>query len=107
MASSKISQQLTYAGNEDGKIVALKELIRTGQLVPPCLIFVQSIDRAKDLNRELLASGVKSDVMHSERTKPERDHLVQAFADSQIWVLVCTDVMSRGVDFRGVELVIK
>jgi len=105
-ATASITQSLTFAGNEDGKLVALKNLIRSGGLTPPALIFVQSVDRAKDLNKELLAYNVKSDLMHAERTREERDRVVERFAEGKVWVLVCTDVMSRGVDFRGVELVI-
>lgn len=98
---------MLFAGNEDGKLLALKNLIKSGGLTPPALIFVQSVDRAKDLNKELQAYNVKSDAMHAERSKEDRDALVQRFAEGKLWVLVCTDVMSRGVDFRGVELVIK
>ena len=106
-ATASITQELLFAGSEDGKLLAVKNLIRSGGLTPPALIFVQSIDRAKDLNKELVAQGVRSDVMHSERSKEERDQVVKRFAETDLWVLVCTDVMSRGVDFRGVELVIK
>lgn len=106
-ATASITQELLFAGSEDGKLLAVKNLIRSGGLTPPALIFVQSIDRAKDLNKELVAQGVRSDVMHSERSKEERDQVVKRFAATDLWVLVCTDVMSRGVDFRGVELVIK
>ena len=106
-ATASIRQELLFAGSEDGKLLAVKNLIRSGGLTPPALIFVQSIDRAKDLNKELVAQGVRSDVMHSERSKEERDQVVKRFAATDLWVLVCTDVMSRGVDFRGVELVIK
>lgn len=106
-ANRTISQDLTFTGNEDGKLVALKNLIKSGGLTPPALIFVQSVDRAKELNRELIAYNIKSESMHAERSKEDRDKIVQRFAEGKIWVLVCTDVMSRGVDFRGVELVIK
>lgn len=106
-ATSSISQELIFAGNEDGKLLALKNLIKSGGLSPPALVFVQSIDRAKDLGKELLACNVGSDVMHSDRTKEDRDKIVQDFATAKLWILVCTDIMSRGVDFRGVELVIK
>jgi ATP-dependent RNA helicase DDX52/ROK1 len=106
-ATRTIKQDLTFTGNEDGKLVALKNLIKSGGLTPPALIFVQSVERAQDLNRELAAYNVKSEAMHAERSKEDRDKIVQRFAEGKIWVLVCTDVMSRGVDFRGVELVVK
>lgn len=106
-ANRTISQDLTFTGTEDGKLVALKNLIKSGGLTPPALIFVQSVERAQELNRELVAYNLKSESMHAERSKDDRDKIVQRFAEGKIWVLVCTDVMSRGIDFRGVELVIK
>lgn len=32
--------------------------------------------------------------------------MVRAFRERKIWVLVCTELMSRGIDFKGVNLVI-
>lgn len=36
----------------------------------------------------------------------QRDNVVAAFREGKIWVLICTELMSRGVDFKGVNLVI-
>lgn len=107
IATKNISQRLVFTGNEDGKLLALKNMVKGGNLTPPALLFVQSVERAKDLNKELQAQGIVCDCMHAERTKEERDSIVQRFATGKVWALVCTDVMSRGVDFRGVELVLK
>lgn len=38
---------------------------------PPVLIFVQSIERAKELFRELVYDGINVDVIHSERTQTQ------------------------------------
>ena len=37
---------------------------------------------------------------------PQRERIIEKFRSGQIWVLVCTDLMGRGVDFKGVNLVI-
>lgn len=70
------------------------------------LIFVQSILRAKELAAELLFDGVNADCIHADRTSEERDDVVRGFAEGKIWCLISTDVMGRGVDFKGVKLVI-
>ena len=31
---------------------------------------------------------------------------MKEFAEGKVWALVCTDVMGRGIDFRGVKLVV-
>jgi superfamily II DNA/RNA helicase len=40
-------------------------------LKPPVLIFVQSIERAKELFHELVYDGINVDVMHAERSKAQ------------------------------------
>ncbi len=83
----------------------MRRKIKEG-LRPPVLIFVQSIDRAKELFHELIFEGINVDVMHSERTKPQRDAIVRNFRQGTLWVLICTELMARGIDFKGVNLVI-
>lgn len=36
----------------------------------------------------------------------QRDNVVRCFREGKIWVLICTELMSRGIDFKGVNLVI-
>jgi ATP-dependent RNA helicase DDX52/ROK1 len=101
-----ITQDLRFTGTEDGKLHTMRQILTSGELKPPALIFVQSIERATDLFRQLVQEGVNVDVMHSERTKERRDQVMRDFSGGKTWVLICTDVMSRGVDFKGVNLVI-
>jgi ATP-dependent RNA helicase DDX52/ROK1 len=104
-ATETISQKLLFVGSEEGKMVAIRQLIQKG-LTPPVLIFVQSIDRAKELFHELVYDGINVDVMHSERTKAQRDAIIQGLRSGKIWVLITTELMARGIDFKGVRLVI-
>ncbi|KAG4306518.1 hypothetical protein PORY_000506 [Pneumocystis oryctolagi] len=105
-AMDTIEQKLVHVGSEEGKIVALRQLIHEGGLKPPALIFVQSVERANELYRELQLEGLKIDVMHSERTSAQRDTLIHRFRNGEIFILICTDLMSRGIDFKGIALVI-
>lgn len=70
------------------------------------LIFVQSKERAKELYQELKYDGVNVDVIHAGRRKAERDEVMKQFRLGRIWVLICTDLMSRGVDFKTVNIVV-
>ena len=70
------------------------------------LVFVQSIDRAKELFHELVYDGINVDVIHSERTQAQRDSIVAGFRTGRIWFLIATELLSRGMDFKGVNLVI-
>lgn len=100
-----VEQRLLYTGTERGKMIAFKSLLREG-LKPPVLVFVQEKDRAKELFAELVKEGIHADVIHSERSVLQRDNTVKAFRAGTIWVLICTELMGRGIDFKGVNLVI-
>ncbi|CEG77307.1 hypothetical protein RMATCC62417_12087 [Rhizopus microsporus] len=104
-ATDTIKQELLFTGTEAGKRIALRQLIQRG-LKPPVLIFVQSIDRAKELFHELVFDGINVEVIHSDRTKAQRDNIINQFRIGKIWVLIATDLMARGLDFKGVNLVI-
>ncbi|WFC98568.1 RNA helicase [Malassezia yamatoensis] len=105
-ATTTIDQHLEFCGAEDGKLHALRGLIQSGGMKPPVLLFVQSIDRARELFHELVYDGLHVDVIHSERPKAQREAVIQAFRRGDIWILICTELMARGIDFHGVNLVI-
>ncbi len=56
--------------------------------------------------QELLYEGVNVDVIHADRPQGKRDEVVRNFRQGITWVLICTDLMGRGIDFKGVNLVI-
>ena len=45
-------------------------------------------------------------MIHADKKKEERDEIMKKFRLGQIWVLICTDLMSRGIDFKTVNQVI-
>ncbi|XP_031840351.2 DExD-box helicase 52 [Nomia melanderi] len=104
-ATDLVEQELLFVGTERGKLVALRNIIQKGVL-PPVLIFVQSKERAQELFNELIYDGINVDVIHADRTQTQRDNVVRCFREGKIWVLVCTELMARGIDFKGVNIVI-
>lgn len=104
-ASSDVKQELLFCGAEHGKLVALRDILRKGYK-PPVLVFVQTKERAKELFRELIYDNIMVDAIHADRTQTQRDNVVRAFRERKIWVLICTELMARGIDFKGVNLVI-
>ena len=104
-ATETIKQELLFTGTEAGKMIALRQLVQKG-IKPPVLIFVQSIERAKELFHELIFDGINVEVIHSDRTKAQRDNIIDQFRVGKSWVLIATELMARGLDFKGVNLVI-
>ncbi|XP_074870055.1 putative ATP-dependent RNA helicase DDX52 isoform X2 [Carettochelys insculpta] len=104
-AAETVSQELLFVGSETGKLLAMRDLVKKG-FTPPVLVFVQSIDRAKELFHELIYEGINVDVIHADKTQLQRDNVVHSFRAGKIWVLICTALLARGIDFKGVNMVI-
>lgn len=105
MASESIKQKLVFAGSEEGKLLALRQSFAES-LNPPVLIFVQSKERAKELYGELVLDNIRASVIHSDLSQIQRENAVDDFRAGKTWVLIATDVIARGMDFKGVNCVI-
>ncbi|KAK2170523.1 hypothetical protein LSH36_2g03000 [Paralvinella palmiformis] len=104
-ATESVNQELIFVGSEIGKLVAIRDMVKRG-IEPPVLIFLQSKERAKELFHELIYDGINVDVIHADRTQLQRDNIVKQFRTGNIWFLICTELMGRGIDFKGVSLVV-
>ena len=49
---------------------------------------------------------VHVDVIHSDRSEQQRENTIRAFRGGGVWVLICTELLGRGIDFKGVSLVV-
>lgn len=95
-----------FVGREEGKILAIRQLIQEGRLCPPTLLFVQNRARVQELYQELLFDGIQVGAIDSDKSARHREDTIRDFRLGRVWVLICTDLMSRGMDFKGVQLVI-
>ena len=76
-------------------------MVGGGELPLPCLVFVQSKERANELGRELQYDKLRVEVITADRPQPQRDRIVKKLRMGLVWVLVTTDLMARGMDFKG------
>ncbi|EEH16025.1 hypothetical protein PABG_06112 [Paracoccidioides brasiliensis Pb03] len=120
-AIPNISHKLVYAATEQGKLLGLRQLLHpTGafsasdiHLRPPFLVFTQTISRAVALHSELkydipaeAGGSSRIAVLHSELSDSQRSDVMAGFRKGEIWILITTDLLSRGVDFRGINGVV-
>ncbi|ROV93403.1 hypothetical protein VMCG_08436 [Cytospora schulzeri] len=119
-AVPNITHKLTYTATEPGKLLALRQLLHPVSgadsgppMRPPFLVFTQTIDRATALHDELkydipIEAGGSSRiaVLHSSLPDTLRSDIMRRFRLGEIWVLITTDVLARGVDFAGVNGVV-
>jgi ATP-dependent RNA helicase DDX52/ROK1 len=50
--------------------------------------------------------GIRVDVIHAGRSQSARDEAVAKFRGGETWVLICTDLVAHGVDFKAIHMVI-
>ncbi|KAI9467977.1 MAG: P-loop containing nucleoside triphosphate hydrolase protein [Benjaminiella poitrasii] len=71
-----------------------------------CMIFVNSVPRSMELATWLNEMGWKSGLIHSGLTQEKRLAVMKNMRDFKIRILVCSDLIARGIDIDRVNLVI-
>ncbi|KAI1104578.1 P-loop containing nucleoside triphosphate hydrolase protein [Jackrogersella minutella] len=119
-AVPSITHKLIYTATEQGKLFALRQLLHpksSNDSIPemrlPFLVFTQTIERATALHNELkfdipaeAGGSTRIAALHSSLSDSARSGIVARFRAGEIWVLITTDLLMRGIDFRGVNGVI-
>nr|GAT43614.1 predicted protein [Mycena chlorophos] len=101
-----IAQTLTYVADDPSKLPSLLTYLAQ-PYDPPVLIFTSSQPRATSLAQELVLNGIPNvDCLHAGMTKKEREDAVGRMRRGESWVMVSTEVMARGMDFKGIREVI-
>ncbi len=70
------------------------------------LIFTRTKHGAKRLTRAIRGMGHTANEIHSNRTLAQRREALEGFRSGKYRILVATDIASRGIDVRGIGLVI-
>lgn len=70
------------------------------------IIFGAMKHSVEKLSQELFRSGIKADAIHGNKNHGQRQRALKRFKDSQVKVLVATDVAARGIHVDDVSHVI-
>ncbi|HLD36768.1 MAG TPA: DEAD/DEAH box helicase [Planctomycetota bacterium] len=70
------------------------------------LLFVRMKHQAGKIAKAIRLMGYSASEIHSNRTQAQRKEALDGFKSGRHKVLVATDVAARGIDVRGIELVI-
>lgn len=97
--------QGVYMVQEQQKLPLIVELLkdRVGQRI---LVFSSTKLVVGQLYRQLKAKGLHAEQISSDLEQQEREKVMMAFRNRQVDILVATDVLSRGIDVDGIELVV-
>ena len=70
------------------------------------LVFVRKKQEADEVEKELSLSGLKTSVIHGDKSSGVRTRALEAFRDGKVRVLVATDIVARGLDIPNLAVVI-
>ena len=97
--------QRAYMVHDKQKIALTKEVLK-GKDLNHVLVFCSTKKSVKDLTRSLNKAGLPAQDIHSDLNQEEREKALLDFKNKKIKILVATDILSRGIDIKGIELVI-
>ena len=102
-------KQSAYLAYDKQKVKLIRELLlqkKHEKQLEHVLIFASSIKSVKEIKRTLNKSGFRANEIHSGLDQNSREETLRNFKNKKIKVLVATDILSRGIDIKGIELVI-
>jgi ATP-dependent RNA helicase RhlE len=101
----RIEQQVCFV-DQGSKRKALTHFIKAHPegLV---LVFVRMKHMANRLCDALGADGIKADAIHGNKSQGARQRALENFRTGRTRVLVATDIAARGIDVKGITLVIQ
>ncbi|MDO9103849.1 MAG: DEAD/DEAH box helicase [Methylovulum sp.] len=102
---NNIQQQIVLADDNDHKQKLLAWLLLNDRY-DKALIFTNTRLRANELQAPLQAQNLRVGVLHGDMEQRERNRIMALFRDGIVNILVSTDLAARGLDVKGVNLVI-
>ena len=99
--------QKAYMCHDSQKVNLVREILRAkGKDLSHVLIFASSIKSVREIKKTLTKAGMRASEMHSGLEQEQREETIRDFKSKKIRILVATDILSRGIDIKGIELVI-
>src|SRR3989344_1120609 len=102
-AANKVEHELFFV-KKDYKGSLLEKLLL--EYKGSVLVFSRTKHGAKRIAKNLLAKNFTAAEIHSNRSLIQRKAALDGFKNGRHRVLVATDIASRGIDVKGIELVI-
>lgn len=103
--SARGVKQIIYPVNSELKIELLSYLIGSKNY-KQVLVFVRKKDEADKVGKELNLSGLKTSIIHGDKSSGIRARALKGFREGKIRVLVATDIVARGIDIPFLDVVI-
>jgi ATP-dependent RNA helicase RhlE len=101
--AERVVQEL-YVVNREDKIKLLEKILRDFR--GSVLVFTRTKHGARKITRVLKKIRHTAAEIHSDRSLAQRREALDGFKSGKYRVLVATDIAARGLDVKGIELVV-
>ena len=98
--------QKAYLVFDEQKIKVIRHLLAERKHYDSILIFTSTKSKISDIVRLLNRNGFPATGISSDLDQDKREEVLRDFRSRAIRILVATDVMSRGIDVKEINLVI-
>lgn len=98
--------QAAYICHENQKTPLIESLVADKDDLPSILIFTSTKKKVSVIVRALQKKGFVTEGISSDLEQKERESVLMRFKARQIKILVATDVLSRGIDIKDINLII-
>ena len=100
-----ITQQLIFTDDKKHKEQLVDNLLHN-ETFRKCLIFTNTKIQANQLGAYLRYKKHNVSVLHGDMNQQERNDVINQLRGNHTHILVATDVASRGLDIKGIDLVV-
>jgi superfamily II DNA/RNA helicase len=98
--------QAAYLTYENQKTPLIIHLLADKPDVKSILIFSSTKKKVNDIVRGLRGKGFQVEGISSDLEQNQREEVLRGFRSKRVRVLVATDVLSRGIDIKDIDIVI-
>jgi superfamily II DNA/RNA helicase len=98
--------QFAYTAHEDQKDKVVKLILDSRKEYDSIIIFTSAKMKVNSIVRSLRKNGYNAKGISSDLEQDQREEVLQEFRSKRLKVLVATDVMSRGIDIKEINMVI-
>lgn len=97
--------QVAYLVHNHQKIALIQDLLK-GKDHDHIIIFSSRKVTVKEISKALNKVGIATKAIHSDLKQEEREQTLLDFKNKKVKIIVATDILSRGIDIKGINLVI-
>ncbi|MCB0478679.1 MAG: DEAD/DEAH box helicase [Crocinitomicaceae bacterium] len=98
--------QFVYLTHNEQKIGTIDHILKERPDYDSIIIFTSTKSNVSDIVKALRKKGYKASGISSNLEQEEREEVLRKFRARRVRILVATDVMSRGIDIKEINMVI-